>query len=202
MKDEIVLKTRDILLELYDNDEIDFVVSQKIKQVYENLKEYFEKVEDRANKRNEKIKYSYQEFNPISEVTKVINGLSNAIALYGQANEEINYYNNETQDILHAIELTDMDEETSMKLFNDLKKNRENRRIAKNFVELVEPLHDIARNNVKLINELGKVQAKIQITESVISNRKYRVREKTDLELAFEKAYERKTKVGVINYAN
>ena len=67
------------------------------------------------------------------------------------------------------------------------KQNRLKRRECKDFVEIIKPLYEITSENQKLINSLGKCKSTIAQTINRHQNRTYKVREKTELQLAFEK---------------
>jgi hypothetical protein len=169
------------------------------------LREIFEPIiqneKDKQFKRQRDIKTTWNNFVPHREVSKTIQCLSNAIHLYGNAKEEIEAYQRETQDILHALEIADLTDEEMATLMKDLQKIRILRRQAKNFVEAVEPLYIYASNNKPLIKELGKVQSEIVKKNETINKKKYRVREKSSLQVAFDEAkpmYERMEKLQLI----
>jgi len=191
MKDEEVMWIKETLSELRHDESLPSETSQKIEQMYAILTFLFTKVEERMERRNEKAKYEYGNFIPESEISKAVNALSNAPLLYEGALNDLEYYNSEGNDLMHAIEMLDFDDEKGVQLLRQLKENRTKRRVCKNFLELVRPLRDVSIHNPSFLKKLSEAQGQIQKIKETLDKRKYYVREKTDLAEAFEKAKER-----------
>lgn len=164
------------------------VHSQELDRLKELLHPMIENEKHKKHKREKNLVTSYNNFIPLSETQRAITALNNSISFYEEAEKEIEIYQNETMDVLHALELTDLDDDEMHDLMEELRQARIYRRIAKNFKETVEPLYRYAMNNKQKIKELSKVYAEVEAITKNIKNRKYYPREKTALSEAFAEA--------------
>ena len=149
-----------------------------------------ENEKEKQMRKDKNIHRSWNKYTPHVEVQRAATALANAITFYEEAEKEISSWQRETQDILHALELTDMNDEEMTELMKELKEIRIHRRVAKNFVEVLEPFYNYAKDNKSIIKELGKVQNEVSKLNESIDNRKYKVREKITLRDRFENADE------------
>jgi hypothetical protein len=160
-----------------------------VNPIVSRLKEIFmpiiENEKEKQFKRSRGIKMSWNNFHPESEISRAINALSQSVSFYEEAKSEIDTYQREQQDILHALELTDLDDNEMMNLMRDLQQVRVYRRQAKNFVETVEPLKTYAAKNKNLVNELGQIQKKTVARIQTINKKVYTCKEKKELQKAF-----------------
>jgi hypothetical protein len=177
-------------------------LEDKVNRLKEAFMPIIENEKGKEFKRKLDVKISWNNFAPHREVSKAITALTNSVSLYEEAKQEIITYQRVQQDILHALELTDLSEVELVKLMKELQEIRIYRRQAKNFVESVEPLVTFARNNKAMIKELGKVHGELTKIIQTISDRKYYVREKKTLADAFKEAdhmYERMERLSLVN---
>jgi valyl-tRNA synthetase len=169
-------------------------LEDKAKRLQEIFMPIIENEKGKEFKRKLDVKISWKNFVPHREVSKAITALTNSISLYEEAKQEILTYQRVQQDILHALELTDLSEVELVKLMKELQEIRIYRRQAKNFMESVEPLVKFANNHKSTLKELGKVQGELNKITQSINERQYYVREKKALADAFKEAdhmYER-----------
>lgn len=166
-------------------------ISQNIAVIEEAMMPIIENEKMKQLKRNKNINFAYANFEPHREISKAIAALSNGAAYHKTATEEVRRRNLETTDIMHAIELTDPTDEQLLEFGRELKEITKYRRIAKNFIELSEPIIGFIEKHPAAFEDLKKVQSEIQKTENVIKNRTYTPREKTSMEVAFESLNEK-----------
>jgi hypothetical protein len=183
---ELAMETEKILNEL-SKDSVVYVQVSRLKEIFAPI---IENEKEKEFKRKRDIKTSWNKFTPHREISRAINALCSSVSLYEEANKEINRYQKETQDILHALELTDLNDDELFNLMKDLQQIRIYRRLAKNFVESVEPLYKFSCNNKELIKKLNQVHSEVMKINLSIKDRSYNVREKTSLEEAFKSADE------------
>jgi hypothetical protein len=136
------------------------------------------------------IKWSWSDFHPHKKLQDSIRTLSSAVTFHQEAKLEEEIYEKETQDILHALELTELDDEQILVIGKELQLLRQKRRNAKDFMELVAPLFAYSTKNRNVVKELGQVLSEMQQTMNSWETRRYTVREKTELQYAFDTAKE------------
>lgn len=82
----------------------------------------------------------------------------------------------ETQDLLHAIELSPrMNASQGYKIYDKLYAVRNERRLCKNEIDLLKPLYDYLSDK-RVINDLTQIQGKCNISKQNISHRQYTLR--------------------------
>lgn len=86
---------------------------------------------------------------------------------------------NETQDILHRLELSNDKYHITAKLAKKLREVRQERRHAKDTVSLTEPILAWSENNKPAIRSLEKLLGELRKSEKLIENRFYTA--KTDV---------------------
>lgn len=191
-------EAEEILQRLENHD----YISEDVNRLKEIIQPMIDNEKEKEFKEKRNVKTSYRNFNPHREVQYAVQALSKPISLYNEANQEIEVYQRETQDILHALELTDLDDEKMTELMQELRRIRIYRRMAKNFIEIVEPLYKFAMENRMLAKNLGRVAGEIHKIKENIDNRAYYVREKTSLREAFESADELYNRLEKLNMAS
>jgi len=162
--------------------------NQPVSRIRELLQPIFDNEREKAERDKYSLSTAYMHFHAKKEVSKAINALSGTKNMFGLATEDLKRLHGEEQDILHALELTDLSLEELTALTSELKEIRIMRRVTKNFLEVANPLNDFAVHNEKLIKQLQQIAGTIQKAMSNIDNRKYNVREKTSLREAFDSA--------------
>lgn len=124
--------------------------------------------------------------------SQLISILKNVKSTYEQNIKEITYLEREYLDINHAIELFKFNAYEGYLLSKQLQDNRIKRRKAKDQNQQLEPLYDLITKNKNLIRDLNKTQGEIHKIKMAHQQRNYKVRARTDLQEAFNKANERK----------
>ncbi|TYS60494.1 hypothetical protein FZC76_21730 [Sutcliffiella horikoshii] len=170
-------------------------IKPKITRVKEIVQPIIINEKEKESKDRLKLKFSYNKFTPSTEVQRAIGALSNSIAFYEEAGRDIATIQRKQQDILHALELTDLDDVKLNELMKELQEIRILRRVAKNFQEALEPLYHYATKNRHIVKELGRIHNEIMLLQKNIADKKYHVREKTALAEAFENAEELSNRV-------
>lgn len=147
----------------------------------ERLKEY---------KNDRGIKWSWQDFHPHKKLQDAIRTLSSAVTFHQEAKLEEDTYERETQDILHALELAELDDDQILEIGKELQLLRQKRRNAKDFMELVAPLFAYSVKNRPVIKELSQILSEMEQIMNSWENRRYTARERTDLQSEFDNAKE------------
>jgi hypothetical protein len=145
----------------------------------ERLKEYKESLG---------IKWSWSNFHPKNRLQSAINTLTSVVNHHQEAKLEEDVYEKETQDLLHALEITNPTDEQLLEYGRELQMLRQKRRNAKDFMEIAAPLFHYSTKNRNVIKELGQVLTEMNRIMEVLENRTYKIREKTSLQEAFDKA--------------
>lgn len=120
----------------------------------------------------------------VATAQAMFNGIS---TMYRRAYDEVGYHDNATNDLLHALELLEDDEEL-VDYTRQLRDTRKMRREAKDFQEVVSPMVNFMNRNRKVIKEFNEAVEEMRRAEKKQENRSYTPRVKTEMELAFEKA--------------
>lgn len=173
-----------LILETYDYP--------KIKSAVKDLRKAFNPIIENEKKKEIRAKnnltYSYGGWEPLKKMAATIELLTNSINLYEEAAKNLEKTQNSTQDILHAIELCELDENESLKLVRELHEVRRIRREAKDFTDVMLPMYNLAYKYQELNDELKKVMSEMNKEMKFKENRKYNPREKTDLKEKFQAA--------------
>lgn len=118
----------------------------------------------------------------------MINHFQYVLKTYEQAVRDVEYYEKEYNDLNHALELLSFNAAQGYHLAKELQTNRRNRRVAKDTVYQLEPLYNLFSHSENFHKQL-KIANKnvIKIAQSQ-SSRTYKVRVRTDMQKAFDKA--------------
>lgn len=95
---------------------------------------------------------------------------------YPAEEENVVFCDNQTQDILHELELVPHSASQIMKLAKQLSATRQERRLSKNNLELLNPIVEWANKHKNAINDLKDALAEVAIKEEALLNREYRYR--------------------------
>jgi hypothetical protein len=175
-------------------DKLEKYKSPKFHQSVKELRDIFQPIIDneRTKEAREKHldKYSYGKFTPRKRVAQVAGTISSAISFYEEAYTNVDKLNKSQQDLLHKIELLDATEEELLQSAKDLQELQTIRRESKDFVELMGEFYKVAKQieEAGYLKKLYQVVTDIDETIKRMENRSYKVREKTALAEAFEKA--------------
>ena len=165
-------------------------IQEKVSVVRAIVQPIITKQRDKAFKKERRLNYSWANFDPNSRVQTMITELKSVSVYHQEALDELKSYDNETQDILHALEFLDNTPEEMHQFSTQLSDIRKARRVAKNFLELSGYLCEFVDSNKGFIDKLNKVSINTQSCFDKLERRKYTPRELTALAVAFEKVKE------------
>ncbi|MGN7169289.1 hypothetical protein ACTHSJ_25830 [Paenibacillus cellulositrophicus] len=100
---------------------------------------------------------------------------------YDEAANQLKYFDNEYNDLTHALELTDFGTDKGHKLALQLQANRKNRRRAKEQIECLQPLRDLLSRYQGFIGDLCRATAKVHGAALRQSKRAYSPRVRHEL---------------------
>lgn len=184
MERDSIFEAEQLLFELENST----APKEQIVRLQEIFAPLFEKEREREYKEQLEIeKYSWANFLPHRNLQTVIQTLSSIITFHQEAKLEEDRYNDATQDLLHAFELTNPSDDDLIELGREVIKLRQQRRKTKNFLEVTEPLFNFAVKNRNILKELGQIQSEMNRKLQTLDNRSYQVKEKTALQEAFDK---------------
>lgn len=124
----------------------------------------------------------------LQTTTNIVASLRAILSAYRQHERDLQYYDSETSDMLHALEFVEYTDEEGNQFSRRLTVNRQKRRIAKNQLEQLQEAYDYIMKNPGLLNALGPIPAKIGRIKHTQNNRTYTPRTDTVLKQAFDKA--------------
>ena len=81
----------------------------------------------------------------MDDIEKIISAFDNIVQQYEWNFQEVNDCDNETNDLLHEIELTELSAKEQRMRYRQLKEVRERRRKAKNAVEQYKELYEFIK---------------------------------------------------------
>ena len=87
-------------------------------------------------------------------------------------------YNDETNDMLHYIELLDLNAASGYRAYKRLSEIRRERRICKEEMEILQPLYDFFNQSNATIDEMQRILGICRKTSELIENRVYTARTK------------------------
>lgn len=163
-------------------------ISEKVTALREYFQPIIDNEKDKQTKKKYKLRYSYGKASPRELVQNALNAFSQSVALYEEANSNVEYCQRAIQDILHAMELLEASDKQLIEWARELKELRLIRREAKDFAELSQPLYQFAQKHKSIGKELGQIHGEVNKLYTKMDNRSYKVREKTSLAEAFEQA--------------
>lgn len=166
-------------------------IKEKVDKIRKIVQPLMDKDKENSFKEARRIKYSWGNFDPNSRTQQILSDFKAINTFHKEAQEELRVLDNETQDILHALEFLDNTEEDMVNFSQDLSEVRKNRRKAKSFIELSSYLVDFVEGNKTAISSLIKVATNTEACFGKLERRKYTPREKTALAEAFEKLGEK-----------
>jgi DNA-binding protein YbaB len=95
--------------------------------------------------------------------------------------EEVGKIDEEIQDLLHLLEMSDVSATLFLKTAMEIKDLRIKRRVLKDENELLEPLVEVAKNNSSLLQKLDKCVGEIRKINKRLQNRTYTPRVRNEL---------------------
>lgn len=112
-------------------------------------------------------------------IAQFLNYLRNCKEYYDIASEERREAENETQDILHCLELHENSYHDFAKLARALSKTRKERRVAKDREAIAGPIIEWEKANQKTIHDLERLLGTVRAAEAATERRLYNP--KTDI---------------------
>lgn len=131
---------------------------------------------------------TYGGYYPVKEAQKAFTALHQATIFFSQSGDDIKRYQEQTQDLLHGLELLDASEEELMGYATELKDVRQARRRVKDFQEQVRPLRDWSVKNRTAVNQLKSIVGEITKIQDGQKERSYTPRAETSVGEAFKQA--------------
>lgn len=131
----------------------------------------------------EKCKYTdeyMQNFSALSDFVKV---MDNAEKVYNQLFERVGELDRETNDMLHDFEFDKFYRTEGHRKARRLQAIRQERRAAKNTMELLYPLKEFARNNRNLKHSVKRVLGEIEKVANEQESRVYTARALEDISI-------------------
>ena len=102
--------------------------------------------------------------------------------LHTELQEELTRIDDEAQDLLHLIELTNCNAYEGFKLYKDLQRNRKERRIVKDRIELLGPVMEINKYGKPAHKNINRCIEDVQRVQEKHGCRTYRMRVRTELQ--------------------
>jgi len=111
-----------------------------------------------------------------------VNNLNDLVALYNMCEEQLEYEQQITQDLLHAIEFS-TDCKKRYKYSTQLHYNRQRRRVYKNAITILRPIVEFVQKeeNVKVVNKLSNILGEARKVKSHSEDKTYSPRILTEL---------------------
>lgn len=106
-------------------------------------------------------------------IDNFLNFLRESQQEYNMAVSDEKEKNDETQDLLHTIELQNHIPYNELLIFQVTKQVRQKRRIAKDTIRQLQPIVDWFKENQKVIKELERLLGNVRKEEQHIENRYY-----------------------------
>lgn len=132
-----------------------------------------ERVDARPILRND---FEYDTMHPEETIKGFCAAVRSMLSRYQYCKDQFNQLENEMQDLLHYIEMSsDKNANLGFKLYKQLTDIRRKRRIAKNEMDLLQPIYDAFSGGDKL-NMLAQIQGLCRTTKQSIDNKVYTVR--------------------------
>lgn len=111
---------------------------------------------------------------PVDMIRTFNKSCQEVMARYSGNEECVHYRDQDTQDLLHEIELSGpKNAREGYKLYRKLKLVREDRRRAKSENEVLAPLVAWIQNNKQVSDQLSRIQGQCSTKQQVISKRQY-----------------------------
>lgn len=102
--------------------------------------------------------------------------------LHVQLQEDLKRLDDEAQDLLHLIELTNNNAAEGYKLYMELKTNRKERRVVKDQLELLAPILEINKFGKPAPKNIDRCIGDVRSVKKKHNGRTYRMRVRTELQ--------------------
>ena len=102
--------------------------------------------------------------------------------LHDQLQDDLKRLNDETQDLLHLIELTNCNACEGFKLYKELQRNRKERRIVKDQIDLLAPILEINKFGKPSPKNIDKCLGDVRKIKKNWVSRSYRMKVRKELQ--------------------
>ena len=154
-------------------------VKPKIERIKELFKPFME-AEHRRNYRLENGLKSSVDRDIVREVSHAKGTLGGISTMNKRAYDEVGYHDKVTNDLLHALELLEGDEQLA-EYTKELRSTRQMRREAKDFHALTQPMMSFINRNRQAIKDFNEAVVEMQEQKKKLGNRAYKPRVITEL---------------------
>lgn len=119
----------------------------------------------------------YDTTNPVEHISDFVAFAKLVITRYEENDRLIRVYDQETQDVLHYIELHEnLNAAQGNEMYKKLREIRRKRRLNKNEMDLLEPVYNFFKTQSELTDQLPAVQGKCKQLKAGINGRQYTLR--------------------------
>lgn len=121
-------------------------------------------------------KADYDTLQPVDQIRSFLEFARSAVTRYEENERRWQEYDQETQDLLHVIELSDnLNASKGYDMYRRLAAVRRDRRQCKNEMDLLKPVYDFFSDK-QTINQLAQVQGKCRVCKETVDSRSYTLR--------------------------
>ena len=121
-------------------------------------------------------KSDYDTLQPVDQIRSFLEFVRSAVTRYEENERRWQEYDQETQDLLHVIELSDnLNASKGYDMYRRLAAVRRERRQCKNEMDLLKPVYDFFSDK-QTINQLAQVQGKCRVCKEAVDSRSYTLR--------------------------
>lgn len=121
-------------------------------------------------------KSDYDTLQPVDQIRAFLDFARSAVTRYEENERRWQEYDQETQDLLHVIELSDnLNASKGYDMYRRLAAVRRERRQCKNEMDLLKPVYDFFADK-QTINQLAQVQGKCRACKETVDSRSYTLR--------------------------
>lgn len=121
-------------------------------------------------------KSDYDTLQPVDQIRAFLDFARSALTRYEENERRWQEYDQETQDLLHVIELSDnLNASKGYDMYRRLAAVRRERRQCKNEMDLLKPVYDFFADK-QTINQLAQVQGKCRACKELVDGRSYTLR--------------------------
>ena len=110
-----------------------------------------------------------------TEIEAVLKFFTDSKKIYEQATDDQSYYDKLEQDLLHQLEIDDLSYHEVARVGLELRESREQRRNAKNTIEIYKTLYDLVGDGqfTHVVNRLKGIMGNVKNREVLVTKRKY-----------------------------
>ncbi|EJS62000.1 hypothetical protein ICU_05168 [Bacillus cereus BAG2X1-1] len=178
---------KDKLEDVLNSGRMTTKAKEDIKAVVEMLAENLRRYETRDSAKELGLQTCYNDQSISRDIQRATRVLQTHPAQYDIAADDLKKLQAMQEDILHALELLNEDEDQLMKYMKDLINVRKQRRAAKDYLEIANPLKKLVNKYPNIGKDLNQCLKSVREIEEFHKKRIYTPRELTAMEEAFKK---------------